>query len=145
MQFASCQALQRNRRKRPTGFTLVNVLVAVLLLALLLAIAMPLYQTSQSNAKMQACEEDMAAIFQAEEAYRARNRAYLPSTDPSYTSTIGPALAGLPKCPSGTTGYTVTTSGSGSTLTLTITCPNKGAHVAGKNLVTTDGVTFTAQ
>jgi hypothetical protein len=87
-----------------------------------------MYLASQKNAKTQACQNNMANIYQAEEAYRVRNRTY---------GTLA-QVGGAPTCPSGSAAYTVTATAT----TVTITCPNAGAHAANK-MQTTNGTTFT--
>jgi len=116
-----------SRRRR--GFTLVQMLVTILIMAVLLAVAIPLYTQTQKTSKQKACEENLTAIYQAEEAYRIKNRAYLAAT----TTTDLQTLTGtVPQCPSGSATYTVTVSGSGSSQTVTVWCKNSGAHVTGK-------------
>jgi len=131
------------RKPRPAsrfGFTIIEAMVVVLILGIALAIALPAYTSSQNMAKRKACEANMAAIFQAEEAYRVRNRTY--TTSLTGATGLGSTMGGLPTCPCGATAYTATVSGSGANLTVTITCNNTGAHITGQKLTTSNGATF---
>lgn len=85
------------------GFTLIEVLVVVAVLGVLLAIALPLYQASQRDSELRACRANIIAIYQAEEAYRVRNR--------TYTTNIAdliPMLGGDIRCPTDNSGYEIT-------------------------------------
>jgi prepilin-type N-terminal cleavage/methylation domain-containing protein len=128
------------RHHETFGLTLTEVLVVVLVMGIMLAIAIPNYLASQNYAKQQACQANMAAIFQAEEAFRVRSRDYTTTL-----STFSADMGGLPVCPHDTGAYTVSITGSGSTLALKITCPNTGKHSPGyaNYMTTSDGVTFT--
>lgn len=120
------------------GFSLIQVLVTVLIAAILLGVAIPQYTSAQAYAKRKACEDNLSAIYQAEQTYRTRNR--------TYTTTLNNLSADLggaaPTCPLGGNAYVITTSGSGASLSVTIRCDNTGAHISGQKLTTTDGVTF---
>jgi hypothetical protein len=96
-----------------------------------MAVAIPLYTQAQKTSNQKACEENLTAIYQAEEAYRVKSstRGYMAAT----TTTDLKTLTGtVPQCPSGSATYTVTVSGSGSSQTVTVWCNNTGAHVTGK-------------
>lgn len=118
---------------------LIEVAVVVFILGLILAIAVPAYTAAQRDAHRKACEANMNALFQAEEAYRVRNRAYTTSL----SADLGPAMGGMPTCPSGSAAYTAATGGTGAAMTVTIRCNNTGAHITGQKLATSNGVTFT--
>jgi hypothetical protein len=78
---------------------------------------------------LDACKANLTAIFQAEEAYRVRNRSYTANLA-DLTGLIG----ALPRCPSwkqADSAYAVTVDGN----TLRIACDEAGAHVPGKRLV----------
>lgn len=126
--------------RKQQGLTLTEVLVMVLILGITLAFAIPRYTASLNYSKQKACQANMAAIFQAEEAYRVRNRDYT-TTLSTFTTDLG----GLPVCPHGNGAYTVSKSGSGSTLALKISCPNTGKHSPdyANYMTSSDGVTFT--
>lgn len=124
-------------RWRQRGMTLIQMLAAVVILGVLLAVAIPLYGSTKKLSEKRGCEANMAAIFQAEEGYRVRNRAYTATL-----SNLSGTLGATPVCPSGSAAYTVTVSGSGAAQTITVRCNNSGAHVTGQYYGTTDGVTF---
>jgi len=113
----------------------------VLILTITLAVAIPMFNSAQTYSKQKACESQMSAIFQAEEAYRTKNRAYVADL----TSAGLNMPNGLPVCPLGTAAYTAAVSGSGASQTITIRCNNTGAHVASLKWITSDGSTFTSQ
>ena len=64
----------RARRTQQRGMTVAQMLVSVLILGILLAIAVPLYGSTRKLGEKRACEANLAAIFQAEEAYRVFDR-----------------------------------------------------------------------
>ena len=78
-----------SRRRRTTGFTLIELMITVAIVALLAAIAIPSYQDSVWKGKR---AEAKAAIFkalQAEERYYTQNNTYV-----AYTSPTPPAGSG---------------------------------------------------
>jgi type IV pilus assembly protein PilE len=121
-----------------SGFTVVEILVSVLIIAIVVTVAIASMANARKDTERKACEANMSAIFQAEEAYRVRNRAYTATL-----SDLSSVVGGLPVCPVGPNAYTAAVSGSGAAQTVTITCPNSGAHVTGVTRSTTNGVTFT--
>ena len=133
------QVLRRPTRRE--GFTMIQLLVTLLIIVVLLAISMPAYKQTRKTANQKACEENMGAIFQAEEVYRTRNRAYLGVTTAANQQTLmGTTLT----CPSGSANYSVIVSGSGANQTIVVRCNNSGAHATGSTWSTSNGATFSS-
>ena len=107
------------------GFTLIEVLVVVAVLGIVTAIAIPLYEQSRRTANLQACQANIIAIHQAEEAYRVRNRAYTGVI----TNLQGSEYLGGPiRCPTGA-GYALTASSTSIKISCTsIVNKATGAH-----------------
>lgn len=125
-------AMTRRAAHRKRAFTLVEMLVVVVILGIVLAIAIPIYGASQKHSKLQACKANMIAIYQAEEAYRVRNRKYAPSPvtgNPASVTTewgkVTEMTAGPLRCSVSDAAYTVTTP---TATSVTILCPTAGAH-----------------
>lgn len=118
------------------AWTLTEMLVVLVLIGVALAVTVPLYTASQRDAQLRACKANLVALYQAEEAFRMRNRRYAPSpvagSDASVTgpwSQINEALGGAPRCPTdGVSAYTATSRGTGAAITVTIQCGKQGAH-----------------
>ncbi len=72
--------MQRNARKRYTGFTLIEIMVVVVILGILAALIVPKVMSRPDDAKMIAALHDVGAIVQALKLYRLDNNAY-PTTD----------------------------------------------------------------
>lgn len=103
------------------AFTLVETLVVVLIIGTLLAVTVPLYTSSQRDGELRACRANMAALFQAEETHRVRNRAYT-----NDMTKLAGMLGTSPKCPANDASYALT----GATSTsITISC--QGRHGQG--------------
>ncbi len=118
--------------------TLVEVLVVTLILGIILAIAIPLYESSRRHSHRKACEANLIAIYQAEEAYRVRNRVYVAGKYASGWAQITQMLGGAPRCPAWRNAgseYDASITGG----TVTITCGEVGAHTAGTMLAYSNG------
>lgn len=119
---------------------MTELLIVIAIMGAVLGIALPLYNGSMEHAKQCTCDNQMSAIFQAEETFRLR------SANRTYTTVLAD-LNGMPgvvtKCPSapatGTQQYTVSLTSTGG-LVVGDGC---GMHKAGKQRQTTNGITFT--
>lgn len=126
------------RRRRRPAFTLIEMLVVVVILGVALAIALPLYASSQKDAKLKACKANMVALQQAEEAYRVRNRSYVSSTDTTNWPKIKEQMGGVPRCPTNDSEYVAV----GGTTTLHIKCA--GTHTTNPHLLAPVGTAVTS-
>jgi Tfp pilus assembly protein PilE len=102
--------------------TLVEMLVVTVLLAIATAIAIPLYESSRRHATLETCRANIVAIYQAEEAYRVRNRRYTTNID-----LLAPMLGGGIACPTGAS-YRVEAGSRGIESSITISCTSSQAN-----------------
>jgi len=64
-----CRMLKRDSK----GFTLVELMVVLLIIGILVAIAIPIYNATQKNAKMKACQANIRTINGAVSQWAAAN------------------------------------------------------------------------
>ena len=64
-----CKMLKRDSK----GFTLVELMVVLLIIGILVAIAIPIYNATQKNAKMKACQANIRTINGAVSQWAAAN------------------------------------------------------------------------
>ncbi len=74
------QGLTPSRSPRPSGFTLIEVLVVVAIIALLLSILLPSLNGAREQAKAVACSSNLKQITTGLAMYRNDNRGSLPPT-----------------------------------------------------------------
>jgi prepilin-type N-terminal cleavage/methylation domain-containing protein len=88
-------------RKRPDerGWTLVELIIVIIILGLIAGVAIPAYLDLTTNAKINACQAQQAAIKSAVLLYYAKNLGTLP--DSLATGMFVDAT--IPTCPSGGT------------------------------------------
>lgn len=88
------------------GFTLVELMVVVVIIGILVAIAVPVYNQTQANARMRACQANLRTLNGACGMYRTNTGAYpaaLVNLVPDYIQSV-------PTCPSsGTYTYAAAT------------------------------------
>lgn len=108
--------------------TLVEVLVVTVLLAIATAIAIPLYESSRRHAALETCRANIVAIYQAEEAYRVRNRQYARDENGvRAVDLLAPMLGGGITCPTGAQ-YRVEAGAKGIASSVTISCTSSQAN-----------------
>ncbi|UCF21210.1 MAG: prepilin-type N-terminal cleavage/methylation domain-containing protein [Gemmatimonadota bacterium] len=66
----------RRACRRPSGFTLVELLVIITILGLLVAVALPRFSGARGKANRATMMSDLRNLVTAEEAYFERNMAY---------------------------------------------------------------------
>ncbi len=67
--------------KRESGFTLIEILIALVVLGLLMSIALPSYNSQVTRSRRSDCMGVMLGFAQAMEKYRAVNYTYLGAAD----------------------------------------------------------------
>lgn len=82
--------------KSKKGFTLVELMVVVVIIGILTAIAIPVFNSVETNAKEKTCEANVRTIQSAIEVYRADNN----GTDPANLAALIPTyIKEEPQCP----------------------------------------------
>jgi prepilin-type N-terminal cleavage/methylation domain-containing protein len=88
--------------RRPRGFTLIEITIAVLVVGILAAIALPNYMRARANSRIASCLSNLKRIEDAKEMWAAENRAGATAT-PTKAQLLGDATTGFmrswPSCP----------------------------------------------
>lgn len=85
------------KRQGERGWTLVELIIVIIILGLIAGVAIPAYLDLTTNAKINACQAQQAAIKSAVLLYYAKNQGALPRT-----LTTGMFVNNtIPTCPSG--------------------------------------------
>ena len=95
------KTIYRMLKRDSKGFTLVELMVVLLIIGILVAIAIPIYNSTQENARLKACQSNLRTIDGAISQYQADGGDVSTLTDvgqlvPTYIKEV-------PKCPSGGT------------------------------------------
>ena len=81
------------------GFTLVELMVVLLIIGILIAIAIPIYNSTQENARLKACQSNLRTIDGAISQYQADGGDV--STLKNVDQLVPTYIKEVPKCPSG--------------------------------------------
>lgn len=92
-----CKMLKRDSK----GFTLVELMVVLLIIGILVAIAIPIYNATQKNAKIRACEANVRTIEGAAAQYFSSEGVWPPQgeIDDEHVLVTGGYLKSPPECP----------------------------------------------
>lgn len=80
-------------RPRPSGFTLIEVMVVVAILGILAALIVPKIMSRPDQARVVAARQDIASLVQALKLYRLDNKRY-PSTEQGLAALVARAGSG---------------------------------------------------
>jgi len=81
------------------GFTLVELMVVLLIIGILVAIAIPVYNTTQKNAKEKACRANIRTIEGAVSQYHSEHKKWPPEGSINGTHELKDYLKEIPTCP----------------------------------------------
>lgn len=97
--------------KSKKGFTLVELMVVVVIIGILVAIAIPVYNSAQTNAQLKACQATQRIIEGAAQQFVASNGTLVDCANGAAIKTLlTNYLLSEPKCPtSGTYTFTAAT------------------------------------
>lgn len=101
--------LSQRARSARTGFTLIEMLIAVVIAAIITALALPAYQNAVRKSRRAEATQALASMMQAQERYRAASDAYtadvalLAASDVTRSGYYGLSVVGTPT----STAYTV--------------------------------------
>ena len=121
-------------RKARSGFTLVELLIAVVVVGILLAVALPSFMDSIRKGRRSEAFAAMAALQQAQERWRSSNATYASSTDPGFatvTTTPGGFYSVSVAAGSNATNYEIIADGTGSSQANDGACSRLGVRVEG--------------
>lgn len=82
----SCEAAQSRPRKRPGGFTIVELLIVIVVIAILAAITIVAYNGIQNRANDSAVASDLTSIAKKVELWKVDNGTYPPNLNTALTS-----------------------------------------------------------
>lgn len=102
-------------RKAQSGFTLIEILIAVIIVGVLLAVALPSFTDSMRKGRRSEAFAAMAALQQAQERFRSSNTTYSSALPSGIASTSSPSgYYALSVVSASATGYELLADGTGS-------------------------------
>jgi type IV pilus assembly protein PilE len=134
------------RRETASGFTLVELMIAVVIVALLASIALPSFMDSIRKSRRSEAFAALSAVQQAQERWRGNHGSYAgngqltlgPTDDPpglGQPATTKSGYYGIAIAEESATGYTITASAKDGTSQASDTaCRQLGVRMAGGNL-----------
>ena len=127
--------------RRPRGFTLIELMIAVIVLGILVAVALPSFLYSIRKGRRSEAFSALSALQQAQERYRGNNPTYASLTA---LAAVSPDATASPTRPGGyytitvdsnsATGYVVTANGTGSSQASDGRCAKLSIEVTGGNI-----------
>lgn len=124
--------------RRSSGFTLIELMIAVVIVGILLAVAFPSFMDSIRKGRRSEAFSALAAMQQAQERYRGNNPSYASTSE---LATASPAAVASPTRPGGyytlsvaspsATSYIVTADGSGSSQAADGNCAKLSVEISG--------------
>jgi type IV pilus assembly protein PilE len=121
-------------RRAHSGFTLIEVLIAVIIVGVLLTVALPSFMDSVRKGRRSEAFAAMAALQQAQERWRSSNATYASSSDPGFaTATTSPGgyYSVSVAAGSNATDYEIIADGTGSSQANDGACSRLGVRVEG--------------
>ena len=95
------------RKRKETGFTLIEIMLVVILISILAAIVIPRYTVSTKRAKVQSCEMNRSIINKSVEMYFFVEATWPLDSLSDIRTNVNYFPDGVPTCPVDLTSYTL--------------------------------------
>jgi type IV pilus assembly protein PilE len=132
-------------RSPQTGFTLIEVLIAVIIVGVLLSVALPSFMDSIRKGRRSEAFSAISALQQAQERWRSSNATYASSSDTGFaTATTSPGgyYSVSVAAGSNATDYEIIADGTGSSQASDGACSRLSVRVQGGAVLYASGSTF---
>ena len=133
-------------RHPQSGFTLIEVLIALVIVGVLLSIALPSFMDSIRKGRRSEAFAAMGAMQQAQERWRSGKTSYASSTDSGFATANtlpgGYYSVSVAAGSATTTGYEIIADGSGSSQANDGACSRLGVRVDGGSIQYASGASF---